>query len=491
MEPPLDLKDVLGEGGVLSRRLPGFRVRPSQQTMAQAISDAISGGHHAVIEAGTGTGKSLAYLVPALLNWVALGKKVVISTHTIALQEQLFTRDLPLLAACLPIEFIAEKTLGRGNYLGLRRMEQALLRANTLLPGDSESEALKAIFRWSAKTPSGVRQDLAATPSAAVWDLVKSETDNCLGKRCPTYEACFFQSARRRWHHADILITNHALYLTDLRLRQMDAGILPDHDLLIIDEAHRFESVASEHFGLEISRRGAQYLLRRIMGTSRFPGILRKGSLTVHDDARRVAQECAAATSLFFDAVDEWLESRDATMVRIREPGIWQDVLSGPFLQLAGLLHSMGEASHDQAEGTELVAFSNRCREIAVSSRRLLAMGELDSVYYAERNELRSETQVVARPLNVAAILRENLFKSMRSVIMTSATLSTDGTSEGLNFFRERMGCEAGESLRLSTPFDLKEQVQVRVASELPEPDHPEFAQRACARALAEILATG
>jgi ATP-dependent DNA helicase DinG len=485
------LEDVLSVGGVLTRRLSDFRVREQQIRMARAVSDAIASGNHLVVEAPTGTGKSLAYLVPAILDWVAKGARVVVSTYTIALQEQLFSKDLPQLAASLPIEFMTEKALGRGNYLGIRRMEQALTRSNTLLPGDSEAIALREILEWSRETGTGLRQDLVTNPSHGTWDLVRSETDNCMGRRCHQFEACFFQSARRRWQRADVLVTNHALLLTDLRLRQVDMGFLPEYDVLIIDESHRFESVAVENFGLEVSRRAINTMLRRIVGSSRFPGILRKEGSVVHEAIGEQVRRIAAVSSQFFDGVDQFMMGGNNSTQRLRSSGLFEDPLGGPLLQLSTQLASLADATTDPSVAADFTAYANRSRDSASTLRQILDQSAPEMVYFAERNERRRETQLIARPLNVSELLRTHLFDKKRCVVMTSATLSTDGTAMGLGHFRERMGCQTGESLVLSSPFQLAKQVTVEIASDLPEPDHADFIDLAARRAGDAILTCG
>lgn len=491
METSITIDEVFGPGGILSRRIDRFRVRASQAAMAEAVSRSVREGGHLVAEAPTGTGKSLAYLVPAILDGVARGKRVVVSTHTIALQDQLMERDLPLLAACLPVEFVAEKAVGRGNYVGLRRLMLALSRGRTLFPGDGEYGELERLAAWSAGAVRGLRQELDPNPAGPVWDLAKSEADNCLGRQCVRFEACFFQAARRRLQHADVIVTNHALYLADLKLREVDRGILPDHDLAIFDEAHRLEAVALEQFGLEASRREFRYLVRRLGGAARTPGILDQGGSAGERKAKREAVQLGADAAAFFRSLDEWLDASGANAARIRAPFPVRDCLSGRLSELHSRLGDLGAASQDAGVAAEYLAFSGRCAVLAQAVKALLEQSVPGLVYYAERPESRSDTVLAGRPLRVDEELRRLLFEEVPAVVLTSATLATGPGPGGLDYFRKRIGCGTGGSLALESPFRIREQVRMQVAEELPPPDDPGFPDVAAERALAAIRQSG
>jgi ATP-dependent DNA helicase DinG len=239
---------ILGPGGAIAQRLSNYEARREQLQMAEAVARAIGRGEHLMVEAGTGVGKSFAYLVPAILAGIDNPKfRVVISTHTISLQEQLMQKDIPFLQSVMPEPFSAVLVKGRANYLSLRRLRVARQRAQSLL---SEAEALtqlSTINKWSNQTKDGSRSDLPLTPSPAVWDLVESDSNNCLGKGCPHYKECFYFKARQRIYGAQLLIVNHALFFTDLALRQNGHGVLPEYQVAILDEAHTLEDVAADH----------------------------------------------------------------------------------------------------------------------------------------------------------------------------------------------------------------------------------------------------
>ncbi len=260
------VKDFFSLGGPVARRLAQFEMRPQQVEMAAAVERAFTRGEHLIVEAGTGVGKSFAYLAPAIAQAVA-GKKVVISTHTISLQEQLMEKDIPFLRAVSGQEFSAVLCKGRSNYLCMRRLEQASWKSLTLFPDSRSTDDLHMIEEWAAKTRDGSLSDLPRQPAWQVWDKVCAEQGNCLGRRCKYYDGCFYQASRRRIANGQILVCNHALFFSDLALRRTGAAILPDYDFAVLDEAHTIEGVASDHFGLSVSESQVRYLLHSLLSS--------------------------------------------------------------------------------------------------------------------------------------------------------------------------------------------------------------------------------
>ena len=230
--------------------------------------------HHLLVEAGTGVGKSFAYLLPAIDFAVRKRKRVVISTHTISLQEQLIEKDIPLLQAVYPDEFTAVLVKGRGNYLCQRRLEQTRSRQDSLFEQQRQLDSLWRIEQWANETSDGSRSDLKIEPEPGVWDRVCAEHGNCLGKKCNYYEHCFWQAAKRRMQGGNILVVNHALFFADLALRMAGVNYLPKYDAVILDEAHTVEDVAASHFGLNISENGVRYQLRMLYDSKRGKGLL-------------------------------------------------------------------------------------------------------------------------------------------------------------------------------------------------------------------------
>src|SRR4051812_42131886 len=271
---PIEVKDFFSATGPIARRLPGYEPRPQQADMAAAVDRAFDREKHLIVEAGTGVGKSFAYLVPAIAQ-AAKGKKVVISTHTISLQEQLMEKDIPFLRAVSGQEFSAVLCKGRSNYLCMRRLEQASKKSLNLFPDAHSSEDLLMIEQWAEQTKDGSLSDLPRQPAWQVWDKVCAERGNCLGRRCRYYDGCFYQASRRRIANGQILVCNHALFFSDLALKQAGAGgILPKYDFVVLDEAHTIEAVASEHFGLSVSESQVRYLTHSLFSPKTSRGFL-------------------------------------------------------------------------------------------------------------------------------------------------------------------------------------------------------------------------
>ena len=273
----LNMEGYFSSGGAIGRAFAGYERREQQVKMAGAVQRAFAAKRHLVVEAGTGVGKSLAYLVPAIERASSgpAGQapgRVVISTFTINLQEQLINKDIPCLGESLPWQFNAALAKGRANYLCKRRLEFALRRQMGLF--DQFGAALSEISNWAAKTRDGSLSDLTFIPDARVWDAVKSENGNCRGRRCGHFAGCFCQRAKRELENANVIVTNHALLFSDLVLREEDVSILPDYKWVIIDEAHNIERVAEEHFGIDISNGSVRFLLDGLYNPRTHKGLL-------------------------------------------------------------------------------------------------------------------------------------------------------------------------------------------------------------------------
>ena len=323
------MDSLLGPGGVVSRRWGQFESRPQQVEMATAVARALARGEKLLVEAGTGVGKSFAYLVPAvqaIAAAVAAKEKfrVVVSTHTIGLQEQILTRDIPFLQSVLPFEFRAALVKGRGNYLSLRRLRVAQQRAGGLLDQTAATQLLQ-IGKWSRTTKDGSRADLPVPVLPGVWDLAESDSGNCLGRACPNHAECFYSKARKAAFGAELLIVNHALFFSDLALRKQGGGLLPDYNAVIFDEAHTLEDVAADFLGLSVGQGGVDYLLNQLLAARS-----NKGILAVHGDPESFQQLEATrfAADRFFGSLHQWLSSQPRATGRVRQPSLVPDVLS-------------------------------------------------------------------------------------------------------------------------------------------------------------------
>ncbi len=501
MSDELTIEKILGPRGSIARRIPAYEHRQQQIAMAEAIEQALYERKHLVAEAGTGVGKSFAYLVPAILfatekegeserildnprgdrqrneadevsdeeeEKEKRPRRIVISTHTISLQEQLMSKDLPLLNSVIPREFTSVLVKGRGNYVSLRRLKLALGRAHGLFGAMQEHEQLERIRAWSLTTGDGSRSSLDFSPLISVWDEVASDTSNCLGKKCKTYEACYYYQARRRVRNAQILVVNHALFFTDLALRSQNAQILPDYDAVVLDECHTLEHVASDHLGLSVSSSQIEYTLRKLYNPRTDKGLLvTLGLKTVS----RLCYQCEEALDEFVAGVADWQAKHANTNGRVREKEIVANGLSDHLLELSKEVGRYG-AEHSSANvRQDLKSAESRLQVLAESIRCWLQQSVPESVYWIEQSPSRSGLRIQLRssPIEIASSLRSMLFQKVPSVILTSATLST-GREGGFEFFKSRVGASGAGTIQLGSPFNYRDQAELILIKDLPDP---------------------
>ncbi|HWE96082.1 MAG TPA: helicase C-terminal domain-containing protein [Tepidisphaeraceae bacterium] len=423
------LQNILGEDGAVARRLgERYEFRPQQLEMAAAVGDALDEGHHLLVEAGTGVGKSFAYLLPAINYAVKKKKRVVISTHTISLQEQLIEKDIPLLRAVYPDEFTAVLVKGRSNYLCQRRLEQARGRQQSLFENQNQLESLWTIEEWANSTGDGSLADLPAVPDPGVWDKVCAEHGNCLGKKCKFYQHCFWQAAKRRMAGGNILVVNHALFFSDLALRMAGVNYLPKYDAVILDEAHTVEDVAGSHFGLNVSESGLRYQLRSLYDVRRG-----KGMLSVHgsaaNDAIRDLVELHERMDDFFEGCVQWQQSAGRANGRIHEANIVQNTLSPKLRDLALHMKAMLPGLAKEDEISEVSSGAEKVTLLSQTLDAVIGQTMEDAVYWMDTAGKSQQRKVSlhAAPINIAEGLRRHLFGEVKSVVMTSATLCTGG----------------------------------------------------------------
>ena len=478
-----DPAPTLGPGGAIARRMHGtFEERPEQMMMARAVARAIEDESHLMVEAGTGVGKSFAYLVPAILAAAEAGKKVVVSTHTISLQEQLLEKDIPLLQAVMPQEFSAVLVKGRSNYISLRRMEAAVSRAGSTFVLPEEVDQIAEVRLWSRQTQDGSRSDLDFRPLPSVWEAVASEHGNCLGKKCPRHRDCFYFAARQRMRNANLLIVNHALFMADLALRGSGASMLPEYDVAIFDEAHTLESVAGDHLGLRLTNSQVDFALGRL-----YQERPRKGLLAYHEmeDAIDLVRRARNAAHEFFDAVVVWQSRNAPTNGRLRGPTGLADTLGNAFRRLSTAITQGAEEVEEEEQRVELIASSERCDAMADSLSSWLAQDVADAVYWVEIDPgHRRRITLACAPIDIGPILRRDLFDRVPTCILTSATMSV-GSPPGFTFARSRLGLTHCESLQLGSPFDYPNQVAIHIPRNLPDPsDDPKGFEHAAIRAI-------
>ncbi|MDX2035441.1 MAG: ATP-dependent DNA helicase [Isosphaeraceae bacterium] len=481
----LDPEPILGAAGAIARRLHAFEPRPQQLEMARAVARAVEGEHHLMVEAGTGVGKSFAYLVPAVMAAVRLGKKVVVSTHTISLQEQLIQKDIPFLRAVMPEEFTAVLVKGRSNYISLRRLDHAVRKADSLFPRIEEHEQLGKIAQWAKTTGDGSRSDLDFAPVGSVWEAIGSDQSNCLGKSCPRHKECFYYAARRRMNTANLLVVNHALFLTDLALRAGGGGMLPKYDVAIFDEAHTLEEVAAEHLGISLTSGRIEFWLNRLYNPKTDKGILVDA---VSPPTLDLVQRARVAATSFFQQLAGRAGVASANG-RLRKPIGLSDTLGEEFRKLATAISNDAEMHERPEDRIELDSAAGRCDAIAADLASWLDQDRTDSVYWIEQEKKRQPTvSLHCAPLDVGPILRTELFDRTPTCILTSATLCV-GKPPKFDFLQRRLGLTKCSTLQLGSPFDYDRQVTLHLVKDLPDPSQsPKDFEDAAIRAIPRYL---
>ena len=492
--PDLTPARVLGDDGLVSRRLDRFETRSEQLRMAEAVERAIREERHLLVEAGTGVGKSFAYLTPAILAAAdraaneGRSKRVIISTHTISLQEQLIGKDIPFLNAVLPVEFSAVLAKGRSNYISLRRLAGAADRGRALLVESEEQKQLGQIRRWATDTTDGSLSDLEFRPINTVWDEVRSEHGNCLGAKCPTYEQCFFYKARRRVWNADVIVVNHALFFADLALRREGASVLPDYDAVVFDEAHVLEQVAGQHLGIAVTNGQVTYLLNRLYNDRQHKGLLMLYQLA---KAQQMVQRLRILSDDFFSDVNNACGLSENGNHRVRTPLPVQSRLSGELMALAAEIAGYAKSLEQPEQKVELTAAADRLIGLADSINTWLKQTADDAVYWVEMAGRRRQTvRLVSAPIDVGPLLRDELFNQVNTVILTSATLSVGNSN--FQFFRERIGLTECDEVKLGSPFDYREQARLILPDPMPDPagEPRRFEDAVCNHVRRQVLET-
>jgi len=525
---PVDIAGIvsaLSAGGALARVMKGYEPRPGQVTMAAEVARAFNGNKVAALEAGTGVGKSMAYLIPSLL-WILNNKeRVVVSTNTINLQEQLIVKDIPLLSRAFPEPFKAVLVKGRGNYLCLRNLDAASGEGDFLLePG--EKEDLAAIHAWSENTKEGSLSDLNFVPNDELWEKLRSESDTCTRLKCRHFQHCFFFRARREAASADILVVNHHILLADIALRSeaggtFETGILPGYSRLIIDEGHNMEDGATSYFGMRVSRLGLLKSIGRLhhkrdreRGVLPFlTGLLRavKGSSKDRADAwvsaitsRILSEKESAALRvneafdlLYYFAEKSSENSGGEVKLRLKE-GVknssgWAEVdaaferLGGELLRLVRSLSTLRrelEATEGLSERltdpvVEMKALSERLENTAEAIAVLMKGGDDGLVRWVEAPAKKAGRVIslCGSPLNVASEIKARVYDRLQTVVITSATLTV---KKKFDFIARRTGLELLPEGRLVTgiypsPFDYSRQVIIGIPKDIPEPTDKDF----------------
>lgn len=477
-----EYSDIFGAAGPLAANISGYRERAEQRLMAEQVGATLERQSRLVVEAGTGTGKTFAYLVPALLS----GHRVIVSTGTKNLQEQLFHKDLPVIRNALGVPVRLALLKGRSNYLCLHRLERTESAGNIRDP--SLLGQLRVIREWSIRTRSGdISEADGVREDATLWPRVTSTAENCLGTECPQYSKCFVVKARRAAQEADVVVVNHYLLFADLSLREEGFGeVLPGADAVILDEAHQLPHIASQFFGQSLTSRQLLELTR---------------------DARAEYAEIAGDTPELEDALDmlERAASQlDVALARVAPRAAWQDACGGS--ETAAALNALDSTLDDA--GTQLSALAERSRGLESCQRRAAAMllrlrllqreaeskidGDAEDAV-AERfvrwvEKLKRGFVLHATPLDIAPTFRRVLEAHPAAWVFTSATLSVDG---GFDHFTAAIGIPEADTLALESPFDYARNALLYLPPHMPDPATQDYTQHVVDAALPVMRASG
>lgn len=458
----------------------GLEHRPEQERMARAVAAAMTGDTSLLCEAGTGVGKSLAYLVPGLLHAVDTRRQFLVSTHTKTLQEQIRDKDLAncrrLFAAVPELAgyraFTSAVLMGKGNYLCTTRLKRALAEKRELFQ-TAEQDELQRVAEWSATTDTGLLIDFKPRLSADVWEEISADSDACSSKNC-TDGTCFYRRAKAKCDAANLLIVNHSLLFTlmavnDALEKSPASGILRLEDFAVLDEAHTVPDIATEHLGLSLSSAGLKRALVSLYNPTKTKGLFVK-----HDDTQacRAVEVALEQNAYFFAGLAERIPMGKSAQ-RVREPGIAENVLSGPLNTLLARLDALRTKLPDGPAQDEVTSKHRRISSYREGITSWLNLARDGHVHWLESSPSRRELVIHLRsaPLDVSAELRERLFSRHTAAVLTSATLATGSTVEP---FRERVGAHAVETLIEKSPFDYERHMRVYLAADVPEPSAAE-----------------
>lgn len=488
------ISGILGQKGLLSKQIPNYQYRQAQIEMANLITESLEQEKHSVIEAGTGVGKSFAYLIPAIKYALDQKKRIVVSTKTINLQEQLMKKDIPLLKEVLDLEFSAVLAKGRGNYLCLRK-----LRHNSQISLiDSSQDELNQIHLQSVKAQEGDKEEFSC--SKETWEKICSESEDCLKKNCPHFDKCFFYQARKKQDKAQILVVNHALFFADLAVRraknyESNSGAFADYHCVIFDEAHHLENVATDFLGIQINYYRFKYLIdgvnMQLSPKSPLGEVLGPNN-SIFEKVQTFLREFNDKCVNFFQQVAQYFEE-EIKRLSPQEKCFLEDTLT-PYLDDLAQELEMIKTSYPLSEEYDL-ALSNLMGKTNTLRDDLefflYQRGKNHYVYWLEKqNNKESKLKNVllaCAPISIAQIMSEAIFERIASVILTSATLSINGS---FAYFTQRIGLDSEhyQELQLKAPFDYKKNTLLYLPSDAPDPRSPKFDQYLSKKILEIIL---
>ncbi|MDR1831334.1 MAG: DEAD/DEAH box helicase [Fusobacteriaceae bacterium] len=513
---PIDIGHFFAEDGILLRTFPDFEYRKEQLEMALHIEEGLNSETKIIVEAGTGTGKTLAYLIP-VIKWAKLNKKrAVISTNTINLQEQLLNKDIPIVKKIIGEDFKYLLVKGRGNYLCNRKYSKAAVGENIDVSDFSHEQSvqIKEILKWGASTLTGDRSELAFEVDGTIWEHFSSETDVCAGNKCRFRDECFFMRSRNEKRQADILITNHHMFFSDLAIRketgfQTDFAIIPDYGLAVFDEAHNVEKVARDYFSLEISKYGFTKVMNYIYafeGKRKKQGMLEnlyhylRTSATEDkdellkdlDDVRKAHRTLLTAGREYFNyIIDSFSKGQEGTFTfRIKKEEIgmnrflermafYREEFSKEYLAYSKKVMRLVTPLEDDPdpEGTVLdfVKYLKRLDAFFNTLKFVNAFEDENYIYWIEVNSKKSNAKLLATPLKIDQELKQHLYLHLRQIIFTSATIAI---GRSFAYFKGSLGLSDEQTIdkAIASPFDYDRQMKVYVPHDVHEPNSAAFA---------------
>lgn len=463
-----ELNQIFSENGCIAKNLNGYETRPQQIQMALGIQNAIESEKHLVVEAGTGVGKSLAYLVPFIQWSVKEKKRVIITTNTKTLQEQLINKDLPFLENALGLDFKYVLCVGSENYLCLRRLRQTFQYG--LFDSPAEVKQINTIATWKENTDTGIKLDLDFEPKDKIWLKICRESDLCIGKNCQFRGECFYNKSRILQSKANILVVNHHLFFANIA----SAGkVLPNYDAVVFDEAQSIEDVATEYLGIKVSNGGLKYILDSIFSPRTGKGIISRLQ-DINPETKTAIMNCITEIhpvldNFFASVVDEF--GTESVTKRVRTPHLLENILEEPLKNLYNVLKmALSDISNTETI-VELSAFADRILGISTGLKVFIEQSYPDYVYWIEIvHKIRYlRVSLHAAPLDISGILKDQVFNLTSPVILTSATLSIN---KSFKYIKSRVGLENSLELLLDSPFDYEKQAVLYIPDDLPDPSY-------------------
>jgi len=453
------VEEVLKEDGLISQNLSNYEERNEQIQMAEAVEEAIFKKKHLVVEAGTGVGKSLAYLIPFIYWTIQEKKRVVISTYTKTLQEQLIKKDLPFLKKALGIDFRFALAVGGENYLCLRKMEEA--HVYELMDTQKEIKELEKIFLSLPYLKDGLKSELDFEPSGKVWRRVCRESDTCLNKKCPFQKRCYYLKAKRAETHSQILVVNHHLFFAHL---SSEDKVLPPFDALVFDEAHNLEEVATSFLGVEISNYEINNLLDYLFNPRTHKGFLIR---TNNLEMGKLVNKIRVASESFFSNLEKKLGEK--SKLRIKGKESLADSPYDLFLELSIALESLKYRIKNEEEKLEALSYLAHCHKIEDDLKMVLEREKDDYIYWIEviPGRRRNRCSLCAAPVDISRELGKRVFSKIKPIILTSATLTI---KKNFKYFTQRIGLNEAKEMLLASPFNYLKQVLLYLPSRMPEP---------------------